>query len=115
MKKQFRSLLPTAIALLTVTGIALHDSKLDSLTKIALAIPVFVVSYESANMLALAGLAGDAHTHVERVSVERTASKSTSWTPNLGSRKNQDKKYRLNNRVQKGHHAFDNYHLPVIA
>lgn len=115
MKKQLRSLLPTLIALLTVTGIALHDTKLDSLTRIALAIPIFVVTYEGANMLALAGLSGDAHTHVERASVERTASKATAWTPNLGSRKNQDKRYRLNGRVQKGHHPFDNYTLPVAA
>lgn len=115
MKKQLRSFVPTLVALLTVTGIALHDTKIDSLTKIALAVPIFVVSYESANMLALAGLAGDAHTHVESVSVARTASKATSWTPNLGSRKNQDKKYRLNNRVQKGHHPFDNYNMPLFA
>lgn len=115
MKNELKSLLPTAIAVMVVLGIALHDTKLDSLTKIALAIPILAVTYEGANMLALAGIGGDAHTHVERVSVEKTAARATSWTPNLGSRKNQDKKYRLNTRVQKGHHAFDNYNLPVVA
>lgn len=115
MKKQLKKLLPTALTLMILLGIALHDTKLDNLTKMALAIPIFVVTYEGANILALAGLAGDAHTHVERASVERTASKATSWTPNLGSRKNRDKKYRLNNSVQKGHHPFDNYTLPVLA
>ncbi len=115
MKKQLRNLLPTAITLMIVFGIALHDTKLDNITKMALAIPIFVVTYESANILALAGLGGDAHTHVERVSVERTASKATSWTPSLGSRKDQDMKYRLNNSVQRGHHPFDNYNLPVFS
>ena len=115
MQKQFKSLLPTVIALLTVTGIAVHDTKIDSLTKFALAVPVAIVTYEGTRSLMLLGLGGDAHTHVERVSIDQRANRSTALMPKLGSRKNEDKKYRLNKSVQKGYHAFDNYSLPLVA
>lgn len=115
MKKEFKSLLPTAIALMIVFGIAVHDTKLDSLTKMALAIPLFVITYEGANMIALAGLAGDAHTHVEKASFERTASKATSWMPKVGTRQNEDKKYRSNKSKQRNQPPFDDYGLPALA
>lgn len=115
MNNQTKKFLPVIIALVTVLGIAIHDTKIDSLTKFALAIPVFIASYEGANMLAMMGLAGDAHTHVESISVERTASRNTSLMPKTPTRHNEEKKYRLQKNVPKGHHAFDNYNLPLVA
>ena len=115
MQKHLKTLLPTVVAILTVTGIVLHDTKIDSLTKFALAIPVAIVAYEGSRSLMLLGLGGDAHTHVERASIDQRANRSTSLMPKLGSRKNEDKKYRMNKSVQQGYHAFDSYNLPLVA
>ncbi|HEY1085903.1 MAG TPA: hypothetical protein VGE34_04240 [Candidatus Saccharimonadales bacterium] len=99
------------VAFVTFMGLALHDTRLDTLTKLAIALPAVIATYEGVQML---HLFGDAHTHVERVSLDRAANRSTSKQPALQTRGNEDKKYRLQNGVPKGHHPFDNYTLPMI-
>jgi hypothetical protein len=115
MKTDTRKYVAAAVALVTVLGIAVHDTKIDSLTRFALAIPVFAIAYEGASMLAMLGLSGDAHTHVERVSVERSADRNTSLMPKTPTRHNEDKKYRMQKRVPRGHQAFDNYYMPLFS
>lgn len=112
-KQSLINRLSIAIAVMTFLGIALHDTKIDKFTAMAIAVPVVMAAYESAHFLHALG--GEGHTHVEKISVEKTVSKNTSWTPRLQTRQFEDKKYRLSNNVQKGHHPFDNYNLPVIA
>ena len=90
-------------------GIALHDTKLDTMTKFMIAVPIAMTTFEAAHLT----LGGDSHTHVERVSASQFANRSTSLNPKLPSRL--EKKYHLTSSVQKGHHPFDNYMLPVLA
>jgi hypothetical protein len=112
-KQSFINRLSIAVAVMTFVGIALHDTKVDKLTAMAIAVPVVMAAYESAHLLHALG--GENHTHVDRISVEKTAHKSTSMPPQLGARRFKNKKYRLDANVTKGYHPFDNYHLPVIA
>lgn len=114
MKKQLKTVVPSAIALLTLAGIAVHDTKIDALTKFAIALPVVVATYEGAQALTLLGLGGDPHTHVERASGER-ASKDASGMPRVTPRQNEDKKYRLNKAKQGNNPPFDDYGFPAVA
>ena len=101
------------LAALIFIGIALHDTKIDTMTKLAIALPAVIASYEGAQFLHL--LHGDSHTHVERVSVRDTASKYTSLLPKLPTRKNEDRKYQMQKRVAKGTHPLDSYYAPVLG
>jgi len=99
------------VAAMTFVSVAVHDTKIDKMTTIAIALPVLAV-YESAHLL----MSTDgSHTHVEKVSVLKTALKNTSLLPQRQTRQNEDKGYRLGRGVPKGHHPFDNYNLPVVA
>ncbi|MFZ2545033.1 MAG: hypothetical protein WAW80_03585 [Candidatus Saccharimonadales bacterium] len=57
-----------SFALVTVLGILVHDTKLDQATTIALAIPFSI----SISLMHAPELRSEGHTHVERVSVDRT-------------------------------------------
>ena len=112
-KQTFINRLSLTIAVMTFLGIAIHDTKIDKFTAMAIAVPVVMAAYEGAHLLH--GLGGDSHTHVDRISVEKTANKNTSMPPQLGARRFKDKKYRLDANVTKGHHSFDNYNLPIAV
>ena len=112
-KQTFINRLSLTIAVMTFFGIAIHDTKIDKFTAMAIAVPVVMAAYEGAHLLHALG--GDSHTHVDRISVEKTANKNTSMPPQLGARRFKDKKYRLDANVTKGHHPFDNYNLPVAV
>lgn len=111
--KQFLHSQPFSIllAVMMFLGLALHDTKLDTMTTMAIALPIAIASFEGANVLMSAN---DAHTHVEKVSVAEIAGRFTSRIPYTQTRNDKDKKYRLDNAVTKGHHAFDNYNLPIV-
>lgn len=97
------------IALLVVAGLAVHDTKLDKLTVLAIAIPTTIATLQGSHLLLLAS---DAHTHVERVSFGNAAGKKVLFAPWL-TRSNEDR-YRRN-RATKGNQPFEDYHLPVTA
>lgn len=109
MKRYITHLLPPLVALITVLGIAVHDTKIDTMTKIAIALPAMMASFEGAHTLLHAG---EAHTHVEKVSVSETAGRFTVRTPSLFARQFEDKKY-VNNSKIRGHHPFDDCLLPA--
>ncbi len=106
-------LIPAFIALTTLCGIALHETKLDAMTSLSAALPAIVASYGTASIMM--HLSGNEHTHVERVSVENVANRLTSHTPSTPSRHGDNKKYRMQKNIPKGHHPFDNYSLPMIG
>lgn len=112
-KQKVFNRLSVAVAILTFCGIALHDTKLDKFTAIAIAVPVVVAAYESAHLLHTLG--GDSHTHVEKVSVEKTASRATGSMPHLQTRRDEDDKYKTSSKSKEGYHPFDNHTLPIFA
>ena len=102
-----------AVVLMTFIGIALHDTKLDTMTRFAMALPAVIAAYEGAQLLHALG--GDSHTHVERVSVKDLAGKNTSLMPRIQGKRDEAKKYRQNNGEPKGRGAFDQYYLPLAV
>lgn len=96
----------------TLFGVIIHDTKVDQFTTTLLATPAVMSSYE--------GVAGvikgaDPHTHVERLTLSQYVRGMSSDNPRIQPRLSDEKKYALQRNVMKGHHAFDNYYLPVIA
>jgi hypothetical protein len=103
--------LSVILTLSTTFGILVHDTKFDQFTTALLAMPAVVASYEGAHS---AIKMSDPHTHVERVSISQFGHSMAFDNPRVQPR-NDNKKYRLEKQVVKGHHPFDNYNLPVIA
>ena len=99
------------VALLTFVGIALHDTKIDKLTTLAVALPV-IAATEGVKLLHLMG--GDAHTHVERVSVKDTAKKNTGELPRVQVRREEARKDHGHNEEQKGTLGKPEYYMPVL-
>ena len=97
-------------SLSTATGILLHDTRIDKAATIA-SLPVTVTAELGAKMVHAAP--NDLHTHVERASVGHAAS-LLHTSPSLTPRVYEDKKHLMQRYIGRGHHAFDNYNLPVI-
>jgi hypothetical protein len=100
------------ISLVTASSVFLHDTRLDKAAIAAVSTPADVTAmYQEQGSKLLH--ASDAHTHVERVSLSQTVKDLSSGNPRVQPR-NEDKKYMMQSRVRKGHHAFDNYNLPIV-
>lgn len=54
----------------------------------------------------------DLHPHVERTSFSRVVN---DIHPRIQPRENNDRKYMTQKYMPKGHHAFDNYNLPIVS
>ncbi len=94
------------ITFATLLGVTLHESKLDKLTSAALGTTALAVSHEAGQ------IRNDAHTHVERVSVQTAFNNQT---PTNRLKYGEMKQHLLQQNVPRGHHAFDNYLLPIIG
>ena len=95
----------------TATGVLLHDTRIDKATVTALALPAAVVSLDGSSKFA--GISSDLHTHAERTSLSQAIHDLKGQMPRTLPR-NEDKKHALPKFVAKGHHAFDNYTLPIV-
>lgn len=93
------------ISLAALAGVTLHDTKIDKLATSLAGIPAMMSSTESGSK----GLSGDAHTHVERVSLNENSSSSQ---PRLAPRSDY-RKHLMQKAVPKGSHHHDSYSLPL--
>ena len=100
------------ITLSTLLGVVVHDTKVDQLATKVLSVPNAIVNYEGVNH---AIKFSDEHTHTERISLSEVVRSVNSDVPRIQPRMTSDKKYRLQKNVVRGHHAFDNYSLPILA
>lgn len=110
----FTSLLNPILAIMslsTATGVLVHDTRIDKAAVTALAMPAAIVSLDTSSKLA--GLSGDLHTHAERASLSQAIHDLKGQMPRTIPR-SEDKKHTLPKFVAKGHHAFDNYNLPIV-
>ena len=96
------------VSLLTLSGVFLHDTRLDKAA--ALAVVPVQAQYVSPSR---AILQSDAHTHVERSSFSQAMRSYQTSTPGVQPR-NDERKHLVQRNVAKGHHAFDNYNLPLV-
>lgn len=92
------------ISLAALTGVSLHDTKIDKLTTSIVGVPSIMSSTESATK----GLSTDPHTHVERVSLNE----SRSTQPRLAPRSDH-RKHMMQKATPKGTHHHDGYNLPI--
>jgi hypothetical protein len=95
------------ISLSTASGILVHDTHIDQAVSSSLAMPAILANVDPANKLGAEG-----HTHVERTSVSQVITTMHSRTPGMQPR--QDKRHLMQKHVARGHHAFDNYSLPIV-
>ena len=98
------------LSLCTSTGILLHETKLDKVASLT----ILSAPSQSARQAVTkpVKLEGMPHTHVERVEVNPASKELKGHNPLVSPRRD-DKKYRLQNKVARGVHAFDSYHLPL--
>lgn len=99
-----------AISLSTATGIFVHDTKIDKAVT-TLSLPPAIASTTAASAKVM--LDGMPHTHSERTSFAQAVHDLKTQNPRIQPR-GDNKKHALPKRVAKGHHAFDNYNLPVV-
>lgn len=101
------------LSLSTATGILVHDTKVDKATVTALNAPQLE---SKADMGAKStSLTPEVHAHVKKISVARSLLETrTLDNPRTQARISEDKKYQLPKNVVRGHHAFDNYNLPIV-
>lgn len=99
-----------ALSLSTATGVLLHDTRLDKATTVGLSIPAAITSYDANTKLVSIN---DLHTHHERMAFSQVVQNIKGENPRIQPR-NEDKKHLLQKRAAKGHHAFDNYNLPIV-
>lgn len=95
-----------SLSLMTAGSVFLHDTRLD---KVAAVMPFTETDQALTKLVSF----GDTHTHVEKVSLSEISQEYGGGSPRIQPR-NDEKKHLLQNRVMRGHHAFDNYNLPIV-
>jgi len=98
------------LSLSTATGVFLHDTRVDKATAIGFTAPVVNSAAEASPKLVSIS---DLHTHSERVSLSQALQDLKGQNPRIQPR-NEEKKYLLQKNTVRGHHAFDNYYLPIV-
>jgi|EndMetStandDraft_4_1072995.scaffolds.fasta_scaffold1104770_1 hypothetical protein len=111
MYTQLISTISLLLSLLTVSGVMLHDSRIDKATSL-LATPLSFTQYDTSP--SKVSLGGDAHTHVERSSFSQAMRVYQTTTPSTPTRSD-GRKHLMQRHAPKGHHAFDNYNLPLVS
>jgi hypothetical protein len=92
------------VSLAALTGVTLHDTKIDKLATSVAGIPAMMTTAESGTK----GLSSDPHTHVERVSLRDMHSSQPRLMPRA-----EHKKHMMQKNMPKGAHRFDGYALPM--
>lgn len=90
-----------AMAMSALTGVTIHDTKIDKLTLTAVGAFSSIAAAD-----AVVKFNTDAHTHVEHIKVEKNSH------PRIKPR-DDHKKHLMQKNVPKGGHSFDGYALPV--
>lgn len=99
-----------AMSLSTATGVLLHDTRIDKMAATALSLPS-LVTYADVDKVAFKA---DLHPHVERTSFSQVVHDVHNQSPSTQPRETTDRKYLMQKYAPKGHHAFDNYSLPIV-
>ena len=94
------------VSLLTMTGVAVHDTNVDK---------AITTAYQKYSIVTsdVKAPGNDPHTHSERGSLSQAIRDLKATNPRVQPR-NEDKKHLLPKHVARGHHAFDNYNLPIV-
>lgn len=96
----------------TAIGVLVHDTHMDKAAAIAFTFPLAAIGFDGASGKA-SDLSGTSHTHIERASLSQLVQDLKGANPRITPR-DTDRKYMLPKYVTRGHHAFDNYNLPIV-
>lgn len=90
------------VAMATLAGVTVHDTKIDKLTTTLVGAASMVAAADSVQKFST-----DPHTHVEKVSLDKSSQ------PRIMPRHGDQKKHLLQKNVPKGGHSFDGYFVPI--
>jgi hypothetical protein len=97
------------ISMSTMTGILVHDTRIDSAASLMLSVPIVHMAYEASAKLTNVG--PDLHTHVERVSAGRLLSEISRAGTQSMPRALHDRKRLMQRHVAKGYQTFESCNL----
>jgi hypothetical protein len=106
---QFSTIL---LSLTTTGGVLIHDTKMDKLAS-SLSMPLITSYYDAATKFSQLATA-DLHPHVERHSLSQAVNDFNLQQPRIQPRASEDRRHLMQKHVSRGHHAFDNYNLPLV-
>ena len=75
---------PIIFTIAVVTGVLLHDMRIDKATTVALAVPAVLATYSAAHMIS-----GSEHVHVERIAFANQSKVFHSTLPKIATRDNE--------------------------
>ena len=104
----FNNLITTPLSLFvslsTLTGVTVHDTKIDKLTTTIMSMPVAAANVEAASKAMMT----DPHNQVERVSVKDMKTSQPRIMP-----RDEYKKHQMQKHAPKGAQSFDGYRIPL--
>ena len=95
------------VSLAALTGIVVHDTKMNRLATTFSALPAVMATTDDSSR---GVINNDTHPHVERVNL----SEVRSVEPGLAPRVSDQKKHMLQRNVPKGGHHYDGYVMPIV-
>lgn len=110
--KQLLSIIGYSLTIITACGVFLHDGRLDRAFSTSASASI-VGGLTTQRLAKSDATSADPHTHPERS--QRTLNGFTYRSPSIPPREHKSKKYLLQKLSPRGHHAFDNYNLPIVA
>jgi hypothetical protein len=107
MKETLFTLATAALSLTTASGVLLHDAQIDGLVGMHTNVAVAHVSHD-------ANVGPEQHVHPSSAQSPMSgfAYQAPSYPPQ--DNHNRMKRHMTQNHEPRGHHAFDNHHLPII-
>ncbi len=101
------------LSLTTATGLLIHDMRIDKAFSTALSAPSSLSAHD-AGSVKLVNFSSDLHTHTERGSLGQVVNALKTPNPTTTPRALDDRKEFMAKHKTRGHHAFDNYSLPIV-
>ena len=89
------------VAMAALTGVTVHDTKIDKLTT------TFVGAHAATVSDGMMKFSTDPHTHVEKVSFDKNSQ------PRIMPRHGDQKRHLMQKNVPKGGHSYDGYVVPL--
>jgi len=115
--KKLTTYLVTFVSLVTALGVFMHDGRVDRAVMTRLHRPF--TSSVATDELAVrykAFVETDAHTHPDHNAARSSLLNSFMYqSPSVPPRNQEQKKHLMQECQPRGHHAFDNYNLPIVA
>lgn len=108
LTKLFNSLI-VLMTISTATGVLVHDAKIDKMASAIMTPPAV-----SEGNVKTINFATDFHTHTERHSLGHAIRDLRTPSPSMQPNARHDKKHLMQKFASRGHHAFDNYNLPLV-